>query len=127
MHLLYTYKNTRVEEQILQMKTITAGELSSRQKNNEELFILDVRAEEKYNHYHINGKHIHSVNIDKTYIFDENNMESIASLPKDKEIIITCTTGNSARKCAEILTEKDYNVTLLEGGITSWKEYKDKK
>lgn len=116
-----------MEEQILQMKTITAAELSNRQKKNEELFILDVRVEEKYNHYHINEKHIHSVNIEKTYIFDENDMESISSLPKDKEIIITCTTGNSARKCAEILTKKEYNVTLLEGGITAWKEYKDKK
>ncbi|WP_313799364.1 rhodanese-like domain-containing protein [Cytobacillus sp.] len=109
------------------MKIITAAELSSRQKKNEELFILDVRAEEKYNHSHIDGKHIHSVNINKKYIIDENNLEKIPGLPKDKEIILTCTTGNSARKCAEILTKKDYNVTLLEGGITAWKEYKEKK
>ncbi|MED3575290.1 rhodanese-like domain-containing protein [Cytobacillus praedii] len=109
------------------MKTIKPVELSNRLQKNEEVFILDVRAEEKYNHYHIKEQHIHSVNIEKTHIFDENDREAISSLPKDKEIIITCTTGNSARKCAEILAKKDYRVTLLEGGITAWKEYKDTK
>ena len=106
------------------MKKITASELNKRIENNEEVFILDVRAEEKYKNEHINEKHIHSVNIEKTRIFDNNDKESISRLPKDKEIIVTCTTGNSARKCAEILGEKEYNVVLLEGGITAWKEYK---
>ncbi|WP_102275493.1 rhodanese-like domain-containing protein [Cytobacillus massiliigabonensis] len=109
------------------MKIITPAELDNRQKKNEELFVLDVRSEEKYDHYHIKEQHIHSVNIEKTHIFDVNDTESISSLPKDKEIIITCTTGNSAKKCAEILAEKEYSVTLLEGGITAWKEYKAKK
>lgn len=108
------------------MKTITSAELANRQKKNEELLILDVRAEEKFKNYHIEEQHIHSVNIEKTHIFEDDS-ESIASLPKDKEIIITCTTGNSARKCAEILAEKHYNVTLLEGGITAWKAYKETK
>lgn len=109
------------------MKTINPAELSNRLQKNEQVFILDVRAEEKYNHYHIKEQYIHSVNIEKTHIFDENDRESISSLPKDTEIIITCTTGNSARKCAEILAKKEYNVTLLEGGITAWMEYKEKK
>lgn len=109
------------------MKTIKPTELSNRLQKNEDVFILDVRSEEKYNHYHIKEQYIHSVNIEKTHIFDENDREAISSLPKDKEIIITCTTGNSARKCAEILAQKEYIVTLLEGGITAWVEYKDTK
>ncbi|HLQ97547.1 MAG TPA: rhodanese-like domain-containing protein, partial [Candidatus Dormibacteraeota bacterium] len=32
----------------------------------------------------------------------------------------TCTTGNSAGKCADILEDKGYQVTVLEGGITAW-------
>ena len=49
------------------------------------------------------------------YIIDEN-----------KEIIVTCTTGNSAKKCATILEEKGYQVTVLEGGLMAWKELRDK-
>ncbi|WP_347815353.1 rhodanese-like domain-containing protein [Cytobacillus oceanisediminis] len=39
-------------------------------------------------------------------------------MPKEKEIIVACTTGNSAAGCAAILTE-----IVLEGGITAWKEF----
>ncbi|MGE8204677.1 rhodanese-like domain-containing protein [Heyndrickxia sp. NPDC080065] len=67
-----------------------------------------------------NAKHI-----PKTVIFDmegkENNND--LPLPKHEEIVVTCTTGNSAMKCASILAEKDYKVTVLAGGLTAWKEY----
>ncbi|WP_144543979.1 rhodanese-like domain-containing protein [Cytobacillus oceanisediminis] len=43
-------------------------------------------------------------------------------MPKEKEIIVVCTTGNFAAKCAAILSEKEYNSIVLEGGITAWKE-----
>jgi rhodanese-related sulfurtransferase len=108
------------------MKTISAASLKEKIKD-ENVLILDVRAEEKYNSYHIDGENIKSMNIVKTRLFDENDAESIMALPKDKEIIVTCTTGNSARKCADILANKNYQVTLLEGGITAWKEYNESK
>lgn len=103
----------------IKMKTILPKELNEKLKL-EEVFILDVRAEEKFAQEHI----ANSINLPKTYIFDlqEQNIESIANLPKDKEIIVTCTTGNSAKKCANILSEKGYQVTVLEGGLTAWKE-----
>lgn len=108
---------------LIKMKTILPKELNEKLKL-EEVFILDVRAEEKFAQEHI----ANSINIPKTYIFDlqEQNIESIANLPKDKEIIVTCTTGNSAKKCANILSEKGYQVTVLEGGLTAWKELQDK-
>ncbi|GLB60125.1 rhodanese-like domain-containing protein [Cytobacillus sp. NCCP-133] len=106
------------------MNTITPHELKEKIKN-EKVFVLDVRAEEKYLNEHIQDANIQSVNIPKTDIFsleEQNADELLSALPADKEIIITCTTGNSARKCASILAEKDYHVTLLEGGLTAWKE-----
>lgn len=100
--------------------TITAKELSEKLKKNEIVHLLDVRAEEKYNTYHIEHPNIESLNIPKTQIFDLN-MEAIDLLPKKEEVIVTCTTGNSASKCAEILSEKGLHVVVLEGGITQWK------
>ncbi|WP_160725348.1 rhodanese-like domain-containing protein [Bacillus sp. USDA818B3_A] len=107
------------------IKTITPKELEARLKGNGQTYILDVRAEDKYNDFHIEAPKIKSFNIPKTTIFEleEKRVEEVASLPKNHEIVVTCTTGNSAKKCATILSEKNYNVTLLEGGITAWKEY----
>ncbi|MBS4174363.1 rhodanese-like domain-containing protein [Bacillus sp. FJAT-49736] len=98
------------------IKKITPRELEGRMKGKP--FVLDVRAADKFAEYHLENSH----NLHKTAIFEEKD-SALASLPKDKEIIVTCTTGNSAAKCAAILADKNYNVTLLEGGITAWKEY----
>lgn len=107
------------------VKKITPEELFQKMENQENILLLDVRAEEKYNNFHIKSSSINNLNIYKSDIFEleENKEEIIHSLPNDKEIIITCTTGNSATKCANILSEREYNVAVLEGGITAWKEY----
>jgi len=111
------------------LKVISPKNLDEKLQNNEPIFLLDVRAEEKYNNYHITDPNIKNQNIPKNIIIDleENGEEGLQSLPKNSDIVITCTTGNSARKCAEILSKKDYQVTLLDGGITAWKEYIDTK
>ncbi|CAM5215776.1 Rhodanese-related sulfurtransferase OS=Ureibacillus acetophenoni OX=614649 GN=SAMN05877842_106163 PE=4 SV=1 [Ureibacillus acetophenoni] len=107
------------------VKTITPEELYKKLKSQEIVMVLDVRAEEKYNEFHIEGSTIESLNINKADIFqlEESQQEDLRSLPKDNEIIVTCTTGNSATKCANILSEKQYDVVVLDGGITAWKEY----
>nr|WP_263327276.1 rhodanese-like domain-containing protein [Neobacillus sp. Marseille-Q6967] len=109
----------------MSIKTITPKELYEKLKASESTFLLDVRAEEKYNDFHIEDSNMKSYNIPKTSIFEleEKGEKAIAALPKNSEIVVTCTTGNSAKKCATILSQKEYNVTLLEGGITAWKEY----
>nr|WP_106782585.1 rhodanese-like domain-containing protein [Lysinibacillus timonensis] len=107
------------------IKTITPEGLVQKMNDQEKIVLLDVRAEEKYNDYHIEDSSIENVNIDKATIFnlEESEEGSISMLPKDKEIVVTCTTGNSATKCANILSNRNYDVIVLEGGITAWKEY----
>lgn len=103
---------------------MTAKELAEKLTETEEVFILDVRSTDKYDAYHINNKNVLSLNIEKSNIFSLNE-EVFSSLPKNQEIIVTCTTGNSARKCADILYEKGFVVTVLSGGVTAWKEIND--
>ncbi|KYD09100.1 rhodanese-like domain-containing protein [Heyndrickxia sporothermodurans] len=109
----------------MEIRTLTPKELDSRLKGNKDVFVLDVRSEDKFNEYHLK----HSMNIPKTTIFEMEDAENVKdiTLPKDKEIIIACTTGNSAAKCANILAKKNFNVTVLEGGLTAWKEYSKSK
>lgn len=106
----------------MKMKEITPKQLLEK-LNRETVCILDVRAKEKYEQNHLKHEHAENINIPKATIFAlEEDEDTPINLPlsKDKEIIVTCTTGNSARKCAKILSEKGYNVTLLEGGMTKW-------
>ncbi|PIC67382.1 hypothetical protein CSV71_08280 [Sporosarcina sp. P21c] len=111
------------------VKTITAEQLYRKIKGEEALILVDVRAEDKYNHFHIKATNVEDINVPKTEIFSlEDKVEKvIPRLPKNSEIIITCTTGNSATTCANILSSRDYDVTVLEGGITAWKEYVSNK
>ena len=111
-----------LEVLILINKKITPIELDEKLKRNEKVILLDVRAEEKYNDFHLEDPLIESHNIPKTEIFEAAE-GSLLALPNEAEIIVTCTTGNSAAKCAQILSEHHYKVTVLEGGLTAWKEY----
>lgn len=105
------------------MKTITPQELQ-KQLNSNTCYVLDVRAEDKYQAEHITHANIKSKNIPKTTILNLTNEDTkpIKALPKDKNIIVTCTTGNSAQNCATVLEKKGYDVTVLEGGMTAWKQ-----
>lgn len=106
------------------MKKITPKALATRIITDHAL-ILDVRAKDKYETNPITGKNIENFHIPKTEIlnFPEQKDQQDLNLPKNQEVIITCTTGNSASKCAAILHEKGYQVTLLEGGVTAWEAY----
>lgn len=111
------------------MQKITAEELNHKLQTDRTI-VLDVRAKEKYESNPLKHKNIDNLHIPKTEIFNfaDQDHDTTWDLPKNKEIIVTCTTGNSASKCVNILSEKGYQVTLLEGGITSWEaQQKEKK
>lgn len=44
------------------------------------------------------------------------------SLPKDKEIICQCASGNRSRQAAAFLARKGYTAYTLSGGIEGWKK-----
>ncbi|WOV88468.1 rhodanese-like domain-containing protein [Sporosarcina oncorhynchi] len=113
----------------MSVRTITPEELFEKMRAQEEFVLVDVRAEEKYNDFHIENSNVSDMNIPKTEIFrlEDESEENIAMLPMNQELIITCTTGNSATKCANILSGRAYDVVVLEGGITAWIEFMNKK
>lgn len=105
------------------MKKITPQELQDKLKD-EKVAILDVRTKEKFELGHLKHKNANNIHVLKTEIFELENATKEMALPfaRDTEVIVTCTTGNSATRCTKILTEKGYNVTLLDGGMVAWNE-----
>lgn len=106
------------------LKNITPKELHERIKGENQIILLDVRAAEKYNEFHIEEPQVVSLNIPKTEISNLEEDLVLSQLPKDRPVVVTCTTGNSAAKCAKILDGLGLQVEVLEGGLTAWKEYR---
>jgi rhodanese-related sulfurtransferase len=113
-----------VEVLTLTLKKISPKELYERMRGEEKVLLLDVRAEEKYNEYHLEDSQVLNLNIPKTVIFNLEEGSDLSQLTKEQPIVVTCTTGNSAAKCANILDGLGYQVEVLEGGLTAWKEYR---
>lgn len=107
----------------MKIEKITPKELDDLIKNNGKVEILDVRAEEKYKEFHLEG----SLNLPKNLILNPGDKDDFSALPDNGEWVVTCTTGNSAAKCAEVLNSRGVKAVVLEGGLTAWKKYKGMK
>ncbi len=90
--------------------------------------ILDIRSEDKVNGFQINHSNAKNINIEKKHFLDGKSIEpeALSSLPKGSEIVIACSTGNSAMKVAERLSEKGFQISVIDGGVNAWKEYINK-
>ena len=76
--------------------------------------LVDVRTAEEYESGHIQD----AVNFD---FYSESFQNDILSLDKSSSIILYCRTQNRSTKTADYLKENGYKeITVLEGGITSW-------
>jgi len=106
------------------VRKITPSELKRRLKR-EELIILDIRTKEKFMFGHLKHPKAKNINVFKEDIFKMEQADIHSKMPfsKHEEVVITCTSGNSATRCANILQGKGYNVKVLKGGIVHWNKY----
>ena len=76
--------------------------------------LVDVRTAEEYESGHIQD----AVNFN---FYSESFQNDILSLDKSASIVLYCRTQNRSTKTANYLKENGYKeITVLEGGITSW-------
>ena len=76
--------------------------------------LVDVRTIEEYESGHIQD----AINFD---FYSKSFQNDILSLEKSTSIVLYCRTQNRSTKTANYLKENGYKeITVLEGGITSW-------
>jgi rhodanese-related sulfurtransferase len=81
------------------------------QKYQQGVFLLDVREPEEWNEYHVPN----------TTLIPLGNLPSrLAELPKDREIVVVCRSGNRSQEGRDILLQAGFNATSMAGGLRTW-------
>ena len=82
--------------------------------DNPDVFLIDVREPFEYDTGHIPGI---------TLIPMGDVASRLSEIPTDKEVIVTCRTGNRSAQIADFLRAQGFtNVHNMEGGIVAWEE-----
>lgn len=100
----------------------TAEQVAKKVIQNEELFILDVRNEDAFADWKIEGHKFNYLNIPYFELLDGVE-EIMDKLPKDKELLVVCAKEGSSIMVAEMLSDAGLEVGYLEGGMKAWSEY----
>lgn len=104
-------------------KTISPAELKRRLDERKVEFLFDLRNEDEFKAWRIEGREDFPVlNIPQVDFVGEEDLY-MDRFPKDKEIIAVCAHGDSSRYSAELLNEKGFKALSLEGGMDLWSEY----
>lgn len=83
-------------------------------KDREDVFVIDVREQWEYDEGHI-------PNI--TLIPMNEIPARLDEIPTDKEVIVTCRSGNRSGQVTEFLRQQGFtNVHNMEGGILAWQQ-----
>nr|WP_233340906.1 MBL fold metallo-hydrolase [Haloprofundus sp. MHR1] len=113
-----TSENTSVGEE--SVESVTPSELKARIDDGEDVFLLDVRSEDNYDEWRIDGETVESVNYPYFELLDGVPEDLLAELPDDRTITVLCAKGGSSEMIAEFVQEEGYDVNHLEDGMNGW-------
>jgi rhodanese-related sulfurtransferase len=76
-------------------------------------FVLDVRTVEEWNEYHVPNT---------TLIPLDQLASRLNALPRDRQIVVVCRSGNRSQEGRDILLEAGFEqVTSMRGGLSEWR------
>ncbi|MBI3150577.1 MAG: rhodanese-like domain-containing protein [Chloroflexi bacterium] len=90
-------------------------ELSEKMKYGKHPLILDVRQPDEFRQGHIAGAKLLPLN--ELY-------HRMGELPKSREIICICASGNRSTSASKILAKEGFTVFNVQGGMLAWRHAK---
>lgn len=104
------------------MRAVNAGEIAKSIIRKQPLFVLDVRNEEAYSDWKIEGEGVQSMNIPYFELLD--GLEALdGKIPEQGEILVVCAKEGSSILVAEMLEQEGHKAAYLEGGMRAWSEH----
>jgi glyoxylase-like metal-dependent hydrolase (beta-lactamase superfamily II) len=90
-------------------------------KGGEEFLLLDVRVNEEFDRFKVEGPFLSRM-VNVPYVeFVEHEEKSVAQVPRAEKVRIVCAKEGSAKYVGEILMNHGFkDVGYLEGGIKNW-------
>lgn len=97
------------------MKEISVEELKSRQANNEDICLLDVREDDERATFNIGGRHLP---LGKLQLMETDSIDDW----KEKEVIVYCKSGKRSAMACLFLEQTGFtDVANLKGGVDAFK------
>lgn len=104
---------------------IDIGELLRRADDGEPLVLLDVRNNEDFKRWKLEGrKPLETVHV-PYFDFIEDEEGAVAKLPRDRQIVVVCASGDSSAMVSELLNEKGLTSKNVAGGMVAYGTYQD--
>ncbi|TBL76373.1 MBL fold metallo-hydrolase [Paenibacillus thalictri] len=106
-----------------QLQAMSAAQVTKKLLSNEPLFILDVRNEEDFKDWKIEGSNVQIFNVPYFDLID--GVDAILDkIPEDKDILVVCAKEGSSKFVGEQLVEAGRRyVSYLTEGMKSWSEH----
>ncbi|MEM1503627.1 MBL fold metallo-hydrolase [Domibacillus sp. 8LH] len=106
----------------MSVHVMTAKEVARKVIQKESFFILDVRNEDAFQDWKVEGDNIQHLNVPYFDLLDGVE-EILPQLPQNKEIVVVCAKEGSSIMVADMLSEAGLTVSYLKGGMKAWSEY----
>ena len=111
--------------------------LHDRLERGEEFFVFDVRNEDEFASWQIEGRRpLPTVNVPYYEMLEVDEFDDVidsfkafldqrwvAKLPRDKEILAVCAKGDTSEYVAEALRRLDFEAFNLAGGTAAWGDH----
>ena len=104
-----------------EIASIEPDDLKARIDGGESVFIVDARAANEFEKWHIDGENVRIENVPYFEFIDDEIDESLFEpLPEDELITVLCAKGGASEYIASVLDEHGYEVEHLENGMNGW-------
>ena len=101
---------------------MSAGDIAKKVISKQSFFILDVRNEDAFEDWKVEGENIQYLNIPYFDLLDGVE-EVLDRIPTDKDVVVICAKEGSSIFVAEMLAEQGRIVHYLQGGMKAWSEH----
>ena len=102
------------------VETIEAEALKEQIDAGEDVTILDVRAEDEFDEWHIEGDSVEIVNVPYYGLVDGLEEEDLERIPKGDPLVVLCAKGGASEFVAEMLVEEGRDAVSLAEGMNGW-------